>query len=61
MDPDRRSPCPPHRLPLPSILHEITESKKSELEMTKTKQYLSIGVKIVIKANGKSESSAVKL
>lgn len=28
MEPERRSPCPPHLLPLPSVLHEITKSKK---------------------------------
>lgn len=28
-DPDRRSPCPPHLLPLPSTLHDITENTQS--------------------------------
>lgn len=32
-DPDRTSPCPPHLLPLPSTLHEITEHNKSQLEI----------------------------
>lgn len=31
-DPDRRSPCPPHLLPLPSTLQEITE-KTSQSQM----------------------------
>lgn len=38
IDPDRRSPCPPHLLPLPSILHEITENKKAQLDITLMKE-----------------------
>ena len=30
-DPDSRSPCPPHLLPLPAILHEITEEERAQL------------------------------
>lgn len=35
IDPDSRSPCPPHLLPLPSIVHEITRNKKLQLEIAK--------------------------
>lgn len=32
-DPDKRSPCPPHLLPLPSTLQEITE-KTQDITVT---------------------------
>lgn len=65
-DPDRRSPCPPHLLPLPSILHKITENKKSQFEITVTKgkrasKLLGMYFWLVSYTNGKAQKWAGKV